>query len=717
MTCNVSGDIQSIAWERRGADNIIHSMNSESTRNVSSYWIATIKKFLLNEKFPFTFTCVPIGKCCSKRLSDPKIVRLPTRSNDYAYERCFKDILIIVDMSGSIRRSDIDSKFKPFLRRLVDDPRSRVSEKGCNIAIMSFGEEATIRLPFSRHYNKSVYYEVIHNMSSWSLPGARTKTFLALQQASEEIFNNSSPLNHRPNVDDVIVLITDGLPTTHPRRYTYNDTVSLAGSLKQKGVRIVGISYSGYPRSFKKLTNFIKDLSTPGEALETTLDDITMIVDRVVDGFCPQPLLIPSKPQNVAVTILSGYSMEVSWLPPRVSGSNIDYYIISWRRNDRNSTFYQKNATSSPFRIRNIDNLASYTIKIAGVNHVGIGEAVNLSNVLIPAIRPTTTKVIHTIQGEKSEKTTVIVAGGVTGSLLFLILVLVAFLYLRRRIWNKRREESIKEFQLFHKSNATTSMRSVLPPPDPSNNRSELETEEIAYVVLLKDWEISPSQLKVQDRALGAGQFGIVKQGVYTVSEKSDPQIVAVKMLKDNARESDHSDLLAELEILKKINNEPHPNVIRFIGGCSMEGKLLVVTEFCPGGSLLKYLRRSRISSNQEESRPKYLNVTSTLNHRQLLQLAADVANGMVHLSAQKFVHRDLAARNILLGNENVAKISDFGLARDIESVEEYVRTTQNLLPVKWMAVESLLYGRFTTASDVWSFGVLLYEIATLDTK
>ncbi|CAB4027090.1 fibroblast growth factor receptor 1-like, partial [Paramuricea clavata] len=119
----------------------------------------------------------------------------------------------------------------------------------------------------------------------------------------------------------------------------------------------------------------------------------------------------------------------------------------------------------------------------------------------------------------------------------------------------------------------------------------------------------------------------MVKEGLYTSSENSNPEVVAVKMLKDNARESDLSDLLAELEILKKINKAPHPNVIRFIGGCSLEGKLLVVTELCPGGNLQKFLRNNRVD---------YANITSTLNQRQLLKMAVEVASGMVHLSSQK---------------------------------------------------------------------------------
>ena len=106
-------------------------------------------------------------------------------------ERCFKDVLIIFDTSASMDTFDVDSKFKPFLRRLVDDSRLGVSAKGSNIAIMSFGEKATIHLPFREHYDKGVYYEVINDINSLLLRvlRAKTKTFLALRKANEVYVN------------------------------------------------------------------------------------------------------------------------------------------------------------------------------------------------------------------------------------------------------------------------------------------------------------------------------------------------------------------------------------------------------------------------------------------------------------------------------------------------------------------------------------------------
>ncbi|XP_028416183.1 fibroblast growth factor receptor 1-like [Dendronephthya gigantea] len=293
-----------------------------------------------------------------------------------------------------------------------------------------------------------------------------------------------------------------------------------------------------------------------------------------------------------------------------------------------------------------------------------------------------------------------LIAGGSTGAFVFLCLAVFIFLFLLRKIQKKRRDRSIQEFESrWFEINLQKTNAAIERP----NRSSESRQKKISYVALLKRWQISPNRLKVLNKPLGVGQFGIVKKGLYSPQSGGDPKDVAVKMLKDNATQSALSNLLAELKILKKINKEPHPNVIRFIGGLFTEDQLMVVTEYCSSGNLLKFLRRSKVidtESNASHSESDKLN--STLSSCQLLKIAVEVSSGMLYLSKQKLVHRDLAARNILLGGEgNVAKISDFGLARDIRNTQAYIRTNQDLLPVKWMALESLTEDRFTTASDV----------------
>ncbi|TMS20170.1 Tyrosine-protein kinase receptor Tie-1 [Larimichthys crocea] len=192
------------------------------------------------------------------------------------------------------------------------------------------------------------------------------------------------------------------------------------------------------------------------------------------------------------------------------------------------------------------------------------------------------------------------------------------------------------------------------------------------------------------------------------IKKDGNKMSAAIKMLKEFASENDHRDFAGELEVLCKLGQ--HPNIINLIGACENRGYLYIAIEYAPYGNLLDFLRKSRVLET-DPAFAKEHGTASTLTSQQLLQFAVDVATGMHYLSDKQFIHRDLAARNVLVGDNLVAKIADFGLSR---GEEVYVKKTMGRLPVRWMAIESLNYSVYTTKSDVWSFGVLLWEIVSL---
>jgi len=177
----------------------------------------------------------------------------------------------------------------------------------------------------------------------------------------------------------------------------------------------------------------------------------------------------------------------------------------------------------------------------------------------------------------------------------------------------------------------------------------------------------------------------------------------------ESATAKDKQDMITELNVMKGL--EPHPHVVRLIGCCSLDSPLLIVLEYLPYGDLLGYLRISRGHSDSYNSGEK--KPTSRLTAKDLLSFAWMIADGMMYLADMKVVHRDLAARNILVGENKVCKISDFGLARDVKH-DIYVRKTQARLPIKWMPPESLFRGESSIMSDVWSYGIVLWEVFTI---
>uniref|UniRef100_A0A669CRX4 receptor protein-tyrosine kinase n=1 Tax=Oreochromis niloticus TaxID=8128 RepID=A0A669CRX4_ORENI len=233
-------------------------------------------------------------------------------------------------------------------------------------------------------------------------------------------------------------------------------------------------------------------------------------------------------------------------------------------------------------------------------------------------------------------------------------------------------EETILQFN----SGTLTLTRRPKPTPEP-----------LTYPIL--EWE----NIKFED-VIGEGNFGQVIKAM--IKKDGNKMSAAIKMLKEFASENDHRDFAGELEVLCKLGQ--HPNIINLIGACENRGYLYIAIEYAPYGNLLDFLRKSRVLET-DPAFAKEHGTASTLTSQQLLQFAVDVANGMHYLSDKQFIHRDLAARNVLVGDNLVAKIADFGLSR---GEEVYVKKTMGRLPVRWMAIESLNYSVYTTKSDFY---------------
>ncbi|XP_035245790.1 BDNF/NT-3 growth factors receptor-like [Anguilla anguilla] len=211
----------------------------------------------------------------------------------------------------------------------------------------------------------------------------------------------------------------------------------------------------------------------------------------------------------------------------------------------------------------------------------------------------------------------------------------------------------------------------------------------------------------VLKRELGEGAFGkVFLAECYNLTPEQEKILVAVKTLKE-ASENGRTDFQREAELL---TNLQHEHIVTFYGVCVEADPLIMVFEYMKHGDLNKFLRAHGPDAVLMDG----LHCMQVeLTQPQMLHIAQQIAAGMVYLASQHFVHRDLATRNCLVGENLLVKIGDFGMSRDVYSTDYYRVGGHTMLPIRWMPPESIMYRKFTTESDVWSLGVVLWEIFT----
>ncbi|CAI6342955.1 unnamed protein product [Macrosiphum euphorbiae] len=447
----------------------------------------------------------------------------------------------------------------------------------------------------------------------------------------------------------------------------------------------------------------------------------------------PYDIKLSDKP-SVGSTHKGRYDAQVSWKSPNTDGRGVDYFTVKLDKEAKNVSG-KDYIIASPNTVKNASGVSEY---VASFYDIPLGDRCFASVQAFSRIGQSHFFVVllqRSINGTDSTTispqllfyppwTTVTLLG---------LLVFSAALVVGRRLH-----------------------RRAVAGSDCGNNKGGASADGYDMTVLkgLDDLDVllDDDAITVSDVFLGHGHFGVVRKGTLKTADGRMCS-VAVKSLRDRPSSRDLDEFLREILLMQKVGK--HPNIVSMIGCClDANRRCMLVVEYCQLGDLQTYLRKVSIKSwyandfyvgrtnpaeltaaanskvvesMQDTTGPPppmvvfnncYLyhgdeNVFLTVDD--LLRFASQVANGMLYLENNRVVHRDLAARNVLLSDHRTIKICDFGLSRDVYEQNLYQKSNRgDPLPVKWMALESLKYQLYTTQSDVWSFGVLLWEIMML---
>ncbi|XP_059807653.1 ephrin type-B receptor 2 [Hypanus sabinus] len=370
-------------------------------------------------------------------------------------------------------------------------------------------------------------------------------------------------------------------------------------------------------------------------------------------------------------------SITLSWADPdQPNGVILDYELQYYEKDQTKYNFSTVKSQTNTITIRNLRVGSIYVFQVRARTVAGFGQFSG------KMYFQTMTEAEY--QSSLQEKLPLIIGSAAAG-LVFIIAVLIIFIVCNRRQGFERADlEYTDKLQHYTSGHVTPGMKIYIDPftyEDPNEAVKEFA----------KDIDISSVKI---EQVIGAGEFGEVCSGHLKLPGKREI-FVAIKTLKSGYTEKQRRDFLSEASIMGQFD---HPNVIHLEGVVTKSSPVMIITEFMENGSLDSFLRQN----------------DGQFTVIQLVGMLRGIAAGMKYLAEMSYVHRDLAARNILVNSNLVCKVSDFGLSRFLEedtSDPTYTSALGGKIPIRWTAPEAIQYRKFTSASDVWSYGIVMWEV------
>ncbi|XP_028300057.1 ephrin type-B receptor 3b isoform X6 [Gouania willdenowi] len=384
----------------------------------------------------------------------------------------------------------------------------------------------------------------------------------------------------------------------------------------------------------------------------------------------------PSAVPTVHLMAATASTMSLSWLPPeKPNGIILDYEIKYHEKDQGEAIAHTMTAQRSNARIEGLKAGTPYVVQVRARTVAGYGRY------SIPADFSTN---LQSDPPKSWQEQLPLIIGSATATLVFIIAVVVIAIVCLRKQRNGSESEYTEKLQQYKSPIVTPGMKVYIDPftyEDPNEAVREFAKE------------IDVSCVKIEE-VIGAGEFGEVCRGRLKLPGRREI-IVAIKTLKVGYTDRQRRDFLSEASIMGQFD---HPNIIRLEGVVTKSRPVMIVTEFMENGALDSFLR---LNDGQ-------------FTVIQLVGMLRGIAAGMKYLSDMNYVHRDLAARNILVNSNLVCKVSDFGLSRFLEddaTDPTYTSSLGGKIPIRWTAPEAIAYRKFTSASDVWSYGIVMWEV------